>query len=107
LSDTFFPPFVLGGPMVPRAMNADSESANCWDHRPNETGGPLINTSDCCVAIVCQSHPECCSTNWTPSCVQFYENDVDTCNANATCNYLGPSDIMTPTARSDTAGYTR
>jgi hypothetical protein len=55
---------------------------------------------------VCQAEPTCCKSAWDATCVAKYEGDLAACNASPLCNYLGSSDVMTPAARADHAGYT-
>ncbi|MBL8955409.1 MAG: hypothetical protein JNK82_31835 [Myxococcaceae bacterium] len=105
--DALFPPApgFSRGPMVPQASNAEGDTGNCWAHRPTVVGGPLISSSDCCVAIICQSMPNCCKSAWDAACVAAYGSTRATCNANPVCNYLGNSDLMSVGGRSDVATY--
>ncbi len=93
------------GPMVPQATNDEGDTGTCWAHSPNKEGRALINTSDCCVAIICQTHPSCCKSRWDATCVAAYEATFPACNGNPVCKYLGSSDLMSAAARSDDATY--
>jgi hypothetical protein len=91
------------GPVVPSEM-----TGSCCEHPLSISGKPLYNTCDCCVAVICQDHPECCSPvsaggSWSPTCVEYYQNTyMGLCN-DGRCDQFGPSNFAAP--NSDKANY--